>query len=543
MHSATPPGQVALPGIPPTVDTTAVVDQMVRRASSVGFESWWRRAESVGFCAHPIQLAGTDEYGRDRVVWTRCNNRRAQICPSCSDLYARDTWQLVHAGTAGGHHDIPEAVADRPQVFVTLTAPSYGPVHTTSCAGDKRLRLCRDHHGTGGYRRCQHGKPLWCSTSHGEGDIPVGQPICADCYDYIGHVLFTWNMPELWRRFTITLRRTLRRELRALGADPDAVQVSFIKVVELQARLVPHIHALIRLDPSDSDNCGGPEWQAPLSATELATIIQQAARTVAMTVRDPSSDSATRVIRFGKQVDTQPIENRHVGTDSPAVQEDSSHGRVVPGRGVARYLAKYVTKSLADVGISARRICTEAIADLDVSDHVRAILTTISQLADRGLAGVGRWLHTLGYRGHITSKSRSYSTTMTALRERRATWTREQRLKSIAHQDFVNLTDGDGPIVFEFDRGGLTSLGDRTLVNSAALRRMEIRRIGRDGSPWPNTQPTMGFARGKRWLTDPEQHTPGLSVTLESMRRRCQRGVLKLSCPTTINFHTRPTAR
>ncbi|MGV7451303.1 replication initiator, partial [Mycobacterium kansasii] len=78
-------------------------------------------------------------------------------------------------------------------------------------------------------------------------------------YDYIGHVLFTWNMPELWRRFTITLRRTLRRELRALGADPDAVQVSFIKVVELQARLVPHIHALIRLDPSDSDNCGGPE--------------------------------------------------------------------------------------------------------------------------------------------------------------------------------------------------------------------------------------------------------------------------------------------
>ncbi|EUA42073.1 putative replication initiator protein [Mycobacterium xenopi 4042] len=272
------------------------------------------------------------------------------------------------------------------------------PVHTTARAGDKRLRVCRDHHGPGGYRRCPHGKPLWCSTTHGEGDIHVGQPICADCYDYTGHVLFTWHMPELWRRFTITLRRALRRELRASGADPDAVRVSFIKVVELQARLVPHIHALIRLDPRDSDNCGGPEWQAPLTATELATIIQQAARTVAVTVTDPSSDTATRVIRFGTQVDTQPIENRHAGTDSPAVQEDSSHGRVLPGHRVARYLAKYVTKSLADVGISARRISTEAIADLDVSDHVRAILTTISQLADRGLAGVGRWLHTLGYR-------------------------------------------------------------------------------------------------------------------------------------------------
>ena len=184
MTTATTALTLVLPGVPATIDTNAVVDQMVRRASSMGFESWWRRAESVGFCTHPIQLTGTDEFGRDRVVWTRCNNRRAQICPSCSDLYARDTWQLVHAGTAGGHHDIPAAVADRPQVFVTLTAPSYGPVHTTARAGDKRHRVCRDHHRTGGYRRCPHGKPLWCSTTHGEGDIHVGQPICADCYDY-----------------------------------------------------------------------------------------------------------------------------------------------------------------------------------------------------------------------------------------------------------------------------------------------------------------------------------------------------------------------
>lgn len=488
MTTATTAPTLVLPGVPGSIDTNAVVDQMVRRASSTGFESWWRRAESVGFCAHPIQLRGTDEIGRDRVVWTRCNNRRAQVCPSCSDLYARDTWQLVHAGTAGGHHNIPAAVADRPQVFVTLTAPSYGPVHAAARAGDKKQRVCRDHHHTGGYRRCPHGKPLWCSTTHGEGDIYAGQPICADCYDYTGHVLFTWHLPELWRRFTITLRRTLRRELRASGADPDAVQVSFIKVVELQARLIPHIHALIRLDPPDSDDSGGHDWHAPLAATELATIIQQAVRTVAVTVTDSSSNTATRsssntatrVIRFGTQVDTQPIDNRHAGTDGSAVQEDSPHGGVLPGRRVARYLAKYVTKSLADVGISARRISTEAIADLDVCDHVRAILTAISQLADKGLAGVGRWLHTLGYRGHITSKSRRYSTTMTALRERRAAWTREQRLKSTAHQHDLGLdsTDGDDLVAWEFDRAGPTSLGDRTLIYSAAVQHIHTRRIG-----------------------------------------------------------------
>ncbi|MGC7327264.1 plasmid replication initiator protein, partial [Mycobacteroides abscessus subsp. abscessus] len=38
--------QLALPGVPDTVDTTRVVEQMVRRAASMGYQSWWRRAES-----------------------------------------------------------------------------------------------------------------------------------------------------------------------------------------------------------------------------------------------------------------------------------------------------------------------------------------------------------------------------------------------------------------------------------------------------------------------------------------------------------------
>ncbi|GAB4667093.1 hypothetical protein MOKP76_44310 [Mycobacterium avium subsp. hominissuis] len=46
-------------------------------------------------------------------------------------------------------------------------------------------------------------------------------------------------------------------------------------------------------------------------------------------------------------------------------------------------------------------------------------------------------------------------------------------------------------MVWEFDRAGLTSLGDRTLVNSAALRRMEIRRIG--------LMEVRGLARNQRW--------------------------------------------
>ena len=75
----------ALPGLPAGVDPTDVVVQMVRRAASPGFQTWWKNAEHVGFCANPIHLFGTDTFGRQHQVLSRCNNRRALACPSCSE--------------------------------------------------------------------------------------------------------------------------------------------------------------------------------------------------------------------------------------------------------------------------------------------------------------------------------------------------------------------------------------------------------------------------------------------------------------------------
>ncbi len=48
---------------------------------------------------------------------------------------------------------------------------------------------------------------MWCDRSHRHSDAELGQPLCGDCYDYVAHVLFTWHAPELWRRFTIRVRR------------------------------------------------------------------------------------------------------------------------------------------------------------------------------------------------------------------------------------------------------------------------------------------------------------------------------------------------
>jgi hypothetical protein len=304
----------------------------------------------------------------------------------------------------------------------------------------------------------------------------MGQPLCGDCYDYTGHVLFTWQLPELWRRFTITLRRRLAATLRAVGADPGTVRVSFVKVVEMQARAIPHIHALIRLDPTtrggDSDTS---DWRSPVSPTELAALIQQTARSVTFTVDDDTT-GVSRVLRFGTQIDTRPIVTQLVSADRPPAQPDSPTGGV-PGRRVAGYLAKYVTKSLADFGISVRRITTAAIGELDVSDHVRGILGTIAQLAETGATGIGKWLHTLGYRGHITTKSRRYSTTMGALRTQRAHWNSDQRSKDPANaHDSADVVNSQ--MSWCFDRAGHASLGDRVLVTSAALRQIAARQVG-----------------------------------------------------------------
>jgi hypothetical protein len=514
-----------LPGVPDGIDRHRVITEMMRRASSRGFDTWWRRAGSVGFCANPIQLTGTDEFGRERIAWARCNNRRATVCPSCSDLYARDTWQLVAAGTTGGRHNITPEVATRPQVFITLTAPSFGAVHSSS---DRR---CRDGKKTGGHRRCLHGKPLWCSTIHEHTDALVGQPLCAECYDYFGHVLFTWHLPELWRRFTIALRRNLTKHLKSQRIAAGSVKVSFVKVVEMQARAIPHIHALIRLDPpegyatiasdglGDHNNhgpaatCGGGEprsatrlvWEPPISAAELATLVQQAACTVRLDVQHPDTNRQTddtsrqsdetnrqaddtqppRVVRFGTQIDTQPLRSQNYAIPTES-DPDVGVSRTSP-RHVAGYLAKYVTKSLQDFGVAAGRLSTEAIGDLNVTDHVRAILTTIAHLADQAhtlgidaLAGIGRWLHTLGYRGHITTKSRHYSVTMGALRAIRATWVRQQAAKdsSLRHHSPVDPTEQCDELWWKFDRAGHATPGDRTLVYSAALQHILTRRTG-----------------------------------------------------------------
>jgi hypothetical protein len=261
-----------------------------------------------------------------------CKTRRASQCPPCAEVYRADTYQLIRAGLSGGK-GIPDTVATHPCVFTTLTAPSLGPVHVHR-EKDGRILRCRP-------RRqrciCPHGRRISCATRHSRDDILLGEPLCSDCYDYTGSVLFNACAPELWRRFAITLRRTLARQAgltnNALAAQ---VRVSYAKVAEYQRRGVVHFHAIIRLDGPTGPTTAPPAW-ATLALLNAA--IDQAARTVHLDIPAAPGLSA-RTLAWGHELDTRPITATEELTDSR----------------VAAYVAKYATKAAECTGTLDRRV-------------------------------------------------------------------------------------------------------------------------------------------------------------------------------------------
>ena len=79
-------------------------------------------------------------------------------------------------------------------------------------------------------------------------------------------------------------------------------------------------------------------------------LVQRAARAVTLTVTDPERPGGgdTRAIRFGTQTDPQPLE--------PTKDTRPGEAPRSSGRSVAAYLAKYVTKSVAEFGVGIRRM-------------------------------------------------------------------------------------------------------------------------------------------------------------------------------------------
>jgi hypothetical protein len=373
-------------------------------------------------CARPVRLVGSTTrinaatgevvsvYGSaqeiDGYTWVRCGDRRAARCESCSREYKGDAWHLLSAGLIGGK-GTPESVTTHPTTFVTLTAPSFGPVH-----GRRRGAPCRARRDK---PVCPHGRPLYCLHRHRDDDRRLGEPLCADCYDYVGHVLWQWHAPELWRRFTIALGRTLARNAgvsRRFFARHLA-RVSYTKVAEFQARGLIHVHAVMRLDGPT-----GPESppRVDVDALDLGAAIATAARAVRLEVHP--TGHPRHGLGWGEQIDTRPI--------TLGAGRDDQAGDVHPEM-VAAYLAKYLTKSTEDFGLDGHgRVHSATDARyFGASPHAVRIIETAEHLAAAGGEDYQRLADrygTLGYRGHVMTKTRRYSTTFGALRQARTEW-------------------------------------------------------------------------------------------------------------------------
>ena len=401
--------------MPNQLDAHAI-NGMVTRYNDPHYGRWAAQIRRTGGCAQPVHLRGKVEY-RDSlngdllhrystanepngVLRLACKTRRASRCPSCAETYRADTYQLIRAGLVGGK-GVPTDVADHPTVFLTLTAPSFGPVHTRREKNGRVLR-CRARRNGG---TCPHARPVACNERHGSDDPRLGEPICPDCYDHTGSVLFNALAPELWRRFTIHLRRVLARAcgltVKELG---KRLKVSFAKVAEYQRRGVVHFHAIIRLDGPDGPTTRPPGWA---TLEQLANAITEAAAHVTTTT--PETDGLpTLTMRWGTELDIRPI------TATGDLTEQA----------VAGYVAKYATKAAECVGTLDRRIRpTDDLDQLGIRPHARRLideclrLGTLPELEDLRLTA---WAHMLGFRGHFSTKSRAYSTTLTALRTARA---------------------------------------------------------------------------------------------------------------------------
>jgi hypothetical protein len=454
---------------------TTLDAELLSRASRQDYQQWLASAAPAGGCVRPVRLRGrmhdvstaTGEILStldtatlpDRVIYTACGDRRASVCPPCAETYRRDTYQLVRAGLAGGK-GVPESVAIHPAVFATFTAPSFGPVHTRPiCKGGKVAR-CRPRR-TASY--CSHGRRLSCGQRHKDTDACLGRPLCPGCYDYQAAVVWNAHAPELWRRTTIAIRRRLDR----LASDRGIrVRLSYAKVAEFQARGLVHFHAIFRLDGDDPARVTPP---AHVTATQLAAVIRQAAgATRFATVAHPACLLGWD-ITWGAQLDTRIVKVTEAGelTDTR----------------VASYLAKYATKTTEAVGTLPARISDGNLKIYgSPNSHQGRLIAAAWRLGNHPHAdfqALRRWAHMLGYRGHFSTKSRRYSTTLHALRTARADWKRRQHLTATQLEQTTTPAVAVATGLSYAGRGWRTG-GDALLALSAAARAREHERIARE---------------------------------------------------------------
>ncbi len=474
-----------------------------------GYFGWLDHIWSAAGCSHPVRLYGdlriidprTGELLRsvstlgmpDRVIYKACGNRRTAACPSCAETYRRDAYRLIRSGLVGGK-GVPETVATHPAVFATLTAPSFGTVHTrvirhrNTCAERSRC-TCRPEpcHARRDATPCEHGQPTACFARHNMDDPMLGRPLCIDCYDYAAHVVWNNAAGELWRRTKQAIERYVTSLARHRGLPLvriplgngkyrliSPVRVSHGKAAEFQARGAVHFHVLLRLDgvnPGDAEAVVPPP--PGITAADLDGAVHYAAQAIQLTTpRHPVQPEGWH-IQWGDQVDARIITMRGSNPVTDLM--------------VAGYLAKYSTKGTEGTGHVSARITDDTIdlyADPDGSHTERLIHTCWILGRESEYQKLRRWAHMLGFGGHFLTKGRHYSITFGALRSVRIFYRRNETtgpqhgpIRTADHtEEETILVIGN----FRYAGTGWKTTGDALLANTAADLARRRREAGRE---------------------------------------------------------------
>jgi hypothetical protein len=339
----------------------------------------------AGGCSHPIRLNGdfvntaTGEVNHRKLL-VSCKDRRVVVCPSCSYLYKADAWIVVSTGLIGGK-GVPESVGSHPRLFVTLTAPSFGPVHTLRTDG-----TCHPRPTT----RCPHGHAMACSMKHDEGSPIVGSPLCAQCFDYRHAILWNAESSRLWNR---TFEQVRRRLAISQGLQLEDLhhhaRISYLKVAEFQRRGLVHFHAIFP-----------PAFLTPTLLTEL---IADVVGDYAITGTDGEP------LSWGRQFQI---------SDASVLQRDDLR--------IAAYLTKYAVKTTDGSLDLAYRFHRRAdIRALEIANHRKTLALTTWDLAlepEFFNLKLRQHAHTFGFRGQLITKSRYFSTRFQDLRDARASY-------------------------------------------------------------------------------------------------------------------------
>jgi hypothetical protein len=365
-----------------TVLSGELLDGMIARMTRPDYARFEAQLRSSGYCARPVRLRGRidvcDADGVRRQVWTThgepdrllrkaCGNRREAVCGPCAERYRGDAWQIIAAGLRGGK-GVAESVIGHPALFASLTAPSFGVVHAHLLGPDGEPLRCRPRRDA---PVCPHGVPLSCREIHAPDDPCLGEPLCADCFDYSGAVVWNNLLGELWRRTMIYLPRKLAA-LRGMTHKElhERVRVSYVKVSEYQRRGLVHLHPVIRLDRRMPAYRKG-ELRPP-DRRFTADLLEQALRGAVedVFVRVPE-ELGIGVVRWGPQLDVQQL-----STDDEERRRRAS------------YLAKYTTKSTEQAGGLLHRVSRGDIDSVQVRPHPRRYLHTALELDDKVTAAV-----------------------------------------------------------------------------------------------------------------------------------------------------------